>query len=409
MNPIVYAIPIFMLTIVIEFAVAYFRHRKVYDTSDALTSLHIGIISQVFNTFTKLFTIGIYIAVYQAFAALTWPMDSVVLWLLAVVLYDFCYYWNHRLNHEIALLWGGHVVHHSSEYFNLSTALRQSSTSAFFNWMFYLPLAVLGVPPTMFAIVALIDLLYQYWVHTELIDRLGFLEWIFVTPSNHRVHHGQNDYCIDRNYGGIFIIWDRLFGTFADERRDEKVCYGVRKPVASLNPIWGNLHYYVELWREARKANGWRARLAICLAPPGGWTGNAAAHFETERFARFDPGTPLTLRYYVAAHCVTLILMLGHFLGIYGTLGRAAAVAYGAFIVLTTVSLCGLLERLRWAKWLEQTRLVIMAVALTAPSAGFIAALPVGAHLVVAVAALGCLLWLATQDVTRTDSASATA
>ena len=220
MSPIVYAIPIFLLTIVIEIAVAHFRGRQVYDTSDAVTSLHFGIISQVFNTFTKLFTIGIYIAVYEAFAALAWPMDSVVLWVLAVVLYDFCYYWNHRLNHEIALLWGGHVVHHSSEYFNLSTALRQSSTSAFYNWMFYLPLAVLGVPPTMFAVVALIDLLYQYWVHTELIDRMGWFEWIFVTPSNHRVHHGQNDYCIDRNYGGIFIVWDRLFGTFADERRD---------------------------------------------------------------------------------------------------------------------------------------------------------------------------------------------
>jgi alkylglycerol monooxygenase len=164
MSPIVYAIPIFLLTIVIEIAVAHFRGRQVYDTSDAVTSLHFGIISQVFNTFTKLFTIGIYIAVYEAFAALAWPMDSVVLWVLAVVLYDFCYYWNHRLNHEIALLWGGHVVHHSSEYFNLSTALRQSSTSAFYNWMFYLPLAVLGVPPTMFAVVALIDLLYQYWV-----------------------------------------------------------------------------------------------------------------------------------------------------------------------------------------------------------------------------------------------------
>src|SRR5271166_3012242 len=121
MNPIIYTIPVFMLTLAIEIAVAHFRGRKVYEASDAITSLNLGIISQVFNAFTKLFTIGLYIGAYQLFAALAWPMDSVVLWVLAVVLYDFCYYWNHRLNHEIALLWGGHVVHHSSEYFNLST------------------------------------------------------------------------------------------------------------------------------------------------------------------------------------------------------------------------------------------------------------------------------------------------
>jgi len=408
MNPIIYAIPVFMLTLVIEIAVAYFRGRQVYDTSDAIASLNLGIISQVFNAFIKLFTIGFYIGVYKLFAALTWPMDSVVLWVLAVVLYDFCYYWNHRLNHEIALLWGGHVVHHSSEYFNLSTALRQSSTSAFFNWMFYLPLAVLGVPPTMFAVVALIDLLYQYWVHTELIDRMGFMEYIFVTPSNHRVHHGQNDYCIDRNYGGIFIVWDRLFGTFADERRDEKVCYGVRKPLASLNPLWGNLHYYVELAREARKSSGWRTKLGVFLAPPAGWSHEGLAPFEAERFHRFDVRTPLSLRWYVLAHCVSLMLMLAYFLAVYPKLGAAAASGFGAFIVLTTVTLGGLLERLRWAKWLEQGRLVAVAAGLMAPG-WFVAEWPFAARLAVAFAALVCLLWLATRDVSSAETAQAAA
>jgi sterol desaturase/sphingolipid hydroxylase (fatty acid hydroxylase superfamily) len=119
-------------------------------------------------------------------------------------------------------MWASHVVHHSSEYYNLSTALRQTSTGSFLGWVFYLPLAVVGVPWQMLVIVGLIDLLYQYWVHTELIGRLGVLDRILVTPSNHRVHHGQNDYCIDKNYGGILVLWDRLFGTFADERDGEK-------------------------------------------------------------------------------------------------------------------------------------------------------------------------------------------
>ena len=135
MSPIVYAIPIFLSTIVIEIVVAHFRGKQVYDTSDAVASLHFGIISQVFNTFTKLFTIGIYIAVYEAFAALAWPMDSVVLWVLAVVLYDFCYYWQHRFGHTVGLFWASHVVHHQSEEFNLTTALRQPGTGALTNWV----------------------------------------------------------------------------------------------------------------------------------------------------------------------------------------------------------------------------------------------------------------------------------
>ena len=222
MNPIVYAIPVFMLTILLEAWVARRRGVAVYDIPDAITSLHHGFLSQVTNAFTKSATLGIYIAVYEAYRFTEWSMSSIPLWILALVLYDLCYYWAHRMGHEVNVMWASHVVHHSSEYYNLSTALRQTSTGALFGWVFYLPLAVLGIPWQMLVIVGLIDLLYQYWVHTELIGRMGVLDRILVTPSNHRVHHGQNDYCIDKNYGGILVLWDRLFGTFADERDDEK-------------------------------------------------------------------------------------------------------------------------------------------------------------------------------------------
>jgi sterol desaturase/sphingolipid hydroxylase (fatty acid hydroxylase superfamily) len=196
MNPIVYAIPVFMLTILLEAWVARRRGVAVYDIPDAITSLHHGLLSQVTNAFTKIATLGIYIAVYEAYRFTEWSMSSIPLWILALVLYDLCYYWAHRMGHEVNVMWASHVVHHSSEYYNLSTALRQTSTGALFGWVFYLPLAVLGIPWQMLVIVGLIDLLYQYWVHTELIGRLGILDRILVTPSNHRVHHGQNDYCI---------------------------------------------------------------------------------------------------------------------------------------------------------------------------------------------------------------------
>ena len=218
LNPIVYAIPVFLATILIEAGFAWWRKAKVFDLADSLTSLHFGVMSQLAGAVTKFAAFGIYVLVFDHLRVTTWSMNSLVAWTAALILYDFCYYWLHRMGHEVGVLWAAHVVHHSSEYYNLTTALRQTSSGALLGWIFYLPMAVMGVPPLMFVTVGLIDLLYQYWVHTELVGRLGPLDRILVTPSNHRVHHGQNDYCIDRNYGGILILWDRLFGTFVEER-----------------------------------------------------------------------------------------------------------------------------------------------------------------------------------------------
>jgi alkylglycerol monooxygenase len=175
--------------------------------------------------FTRLLRIGIYTALLPSMSQLScrtmrprsgpaWPG-----WLLALVLYDFCYYWLHRMGHEVAVLWAAHVVHHQSQDYNLSTALRQTSSGALLGWVFYLPMALAGVPPLVFGTVALVDLLYQFWVHTEQVGKLGWFDRWFCSPSNHRVHHAVNDGYLDKNYGGILILWDRLFGTFQRRRR----------------------------------------------------------------------------------------------------------------------------------------------------------------------------------------------
>ena len=366
MNPIVYAIPVFMMTVLLEAWVAHRKGKAIYDIPDAITSLHHGVLSQITGAFTKIVAFAIYVAVYENYRATQWPTDQLWLWVLALILYDFLYYWFHRMGHEVNLIWASHVVHHSSEYYNLSTALRQTSTGFLFAWIFYLPLAILGVPPVMVATVALIDLLYQYWVHTELIGRLGFLDRLLVTPSNHRVHHGQNDYCIDKNYGGIFIIWDRLFGTFAEEREGEKIYYGIRKPLRSFNPVWGNLHYYVDLWNAALKLKGWRAKLGIWLAPPAGWTLEPIEHFEPEKFERFTAKISLSLRGYVLLQYAILVPFIMHFLASVDKLSVVQSSLYALAIAAGTFSLGGVLEGAAWSRKLEIVRVFGLGIAFVA-------------------------------------------
>lgn len=407
MNPIIYAIPVFLTTILLEAWIGRRRGKHIYDLPDAITSLHHGVLSQVVNTVAKVVTVGIYVAVYQALRLASWPTDSILAWVVAALLFDFFYYWNHRLGHEVGVLWAAHVVHHSSEYFNLSTALRQSSSSALLGWVFYLPMAVMGVPPVMFVIVGVINLLYQYWVHTELIGRLGWVDRVLVTPSNHRVHHGQNDYCIDKNYGGIFIIWDRIFGTFEEERDDEKVCYGIRKPLHSFNPIWGNLHYYVDLWRDSLRAQGLRSKLGVWLAPPGGWPTGPLAHFEPAGFTRFNPAPTRRMCWYVVSQYVVTNVLIVLFLAGFDRLTSPQVFAYSVLIGLTVVAMGGLLEGYAWAKRLERSRLLIAMVACAVFPVWAAFDVPIAARIGFGVLFATALIWMTRQGVASRAGAAA--
>ena len=396
MSPIIYAIPVFMASILIEALVAWRRRRPVYNTADAVTSLHFGVLSQVTGAFIKTLTLGIYLLVFERYRATALPAGSPWVWIFALIGYDFAYYFSHRCGHEVGLLWAAHVVHHSSEYFNLSTALRQTSTTALYSWLFYLPLAVIGVPPLVFVGVALIDLLYQYWVHTELIGRMGILDRILVTPSNHRVHHGQNDYCIDCNYGGIFIIWDRIFGTFVEERAEEPVVYGIRKPLRSFNPLWGNLHVYAELLRQSRAQKGLRAKLAVWFAPPGGQPAQAEAlpHFAPAAFVRYDPRPRKSVRIYALAQYAVLTCAVTHFIAIGPSLALWDRGLYGLGILLSMIGVGALLEGRPLAFWLEPLRCLALGIlfALAPRWFGFAAPLPL--KLAVLSFALLCALGL---------------
>jgi len=337
---IVLATPVFLALIALEFAVGRARGRDTYRLNDALNSIGLGIMSQITGLFVALFTLGIYTAVYEHLAIWSLPKDSAAVWLGALIAYDFFYYWHHRAGHRIALFWASHAVHHQSEDYNLSTALRQTSGGWVAGWLFYLPMALAGVPPLVFAVVALIDLLYQYWVHTQQIGRLGWFDRWFCAPSNHRVHHAVNDRYLDRNYGGILIVWDRLFGTFIEEDDTEACVYGTRSPLRSWNPLWANLQVYRELALDSWRAASWGDKLRVWLKPPGWRPADVAARwprpaFDIRAVQRFDPPLPSRAALAASALFVLLLaataLLLWHAHLLSGTLlwGSAAAIVAG--------------------------------------------------------------------------------
>jgi hypothetical protein len=287
---------------------------------------------------TPLIQTGFYAALHARFALLSarhW--HGVVGGVLAVMLYDLCDYWLHRTSHESALFWAAHAVHHQSEHFNLSTALRQESLYGVMGWPFFIPMALLGVPTGLYALAGSVVLFYQFWIHTEHIGRLGWLDRVFSTPSNHRVHHAVNPAYLDRNYGAILVVWDRLFGSFAEER--EPCVYGTVKPLASWNPLWGVGQFYAELWRRMHATPRWADKLRVLYKSPG-WMPPGAALPQTSAEARqalprFDPPAPRAAR--VAAVLLFLPLAAGcgvwlavaDGLGSAANLGAAVALAAG--------------------------------------------------------------------------------
>ena len=266
---IVLATPVFLLLIAVEYAYGVARGKNVYRLNDAMSSISLGVLSQLGGLFTKALAIGIYTATYDS-VALFPDLPFWSTWygvLLALVFYDFCYYWLHRAGHEVALFWAAHVVHHQSQAYNLSTALRQTSSGALLGWIFYLPMALAGVPPLVFVIVALVDLLYQFWVHTELVGKLGWFDRVFCAPSNHRVHHAVNDAYLDKNYGGVLIVWDRIFGTYRQEQ--ERCVYGTRRALRSWDPLWANAEVYWTLLLDSWRTRRWADKLRVWFKPPG--------------------------------------------------------------------------------------------------------------------------------------------
>ena len=363
-------IPLFFVAIGAELWVLRRNGIRGYRFEDSITNLSCGVGSVIADVAANAFVVSIYAAVFTRLRLFELPADSWLVWAAALVGVDLCYYAFHRASHRTNVLWAGHIAHHQGEEYNLSVALRQSWYVPFFAWAFYVPLLVVGIAPLVVVAMRTFNTLYQFWIHTEAVGRLGPLEKVLNTPSHHRVHHGINPEYIDKNYAGIFIVWDRLFGTFVAE--DRQVVYGLVKPLGSWNPLWANVHRFWEIAGITRRTRRWRDKLRVWVAGPewlpedlGGVAVAPPVTRETrQKYAVRRGGRPL--RIYVAASFVVVAisvtaLLLGH-----ARMTPAQLALLSSFIVGSLVAWAGLFEGRSWARWLDASRWAAGAGAVVA-------------------------------------------
>jgi alkylglycerol monooxygenase len=367
LNIIAFAIPVFLASIILEAVIARRKgKRDYYYFGTALSDVATGTVFQAMEVFFKFVPLLIYAWVHERWAVIDWGDNPWLIWGLGLLTVDFMFYWWHRASHVVNVLWAVHGVHHQSEDFNLAVALRQPVFEPITWFFFYIPLALLGLPVEVFLAAYALDLLYQFFIHTELVDKLPRpLEWVLNTPSHHRVHHGVQDQYLDKNYGGILVIWDRLFGTFESE--DERVVYGTTVPLASYSPLWCNLQYFHHMGSLARRATRLRDKLWVWFAHPA-WLPQGVERDPNERKRmqsdKYRPAISRELGWYLAGHYLLVGSLMVPYL-LFAAKFSWAQLAVGAgVIVLSNVVFLGLIEGKRWAQWLELGRGVALAGAV---------------------------------------------
>lgn len=356
------AIPIVLGLTLLELAWGLVRRRRVHGLADSVTDFGCGAMSQVIGLGVTAVTVGGYAATSAALAPYRSEIDATAAaWVVVFLVVDLGHYALHRLSHRVNVLWACHAVHHSSEEFNYVVGLRNSSFHGFLIWVFFLPAAIAGVPWRMVAVCYGVNVLYQFWLHTRLIGRLGPLEALLNTPSHHRVHHGTDDHYVDRNFAGVLIIWDRLFGTFVPEGAEPR--YGVVVPLESWNPVWANFQGFALIGAAWRRAPDWRGRVRAIFGPPES-LGQAAQSGPPSHPSR-------GVAVYTAAH---FILSVAVVLGVVHPSATPTLLRIGGagFVLATLGILGGLLDGRAWAlrwEWARVASIVGMAVALPAEPA----------------------------------------
>tara|TARA_R110002050_G_scaffold41242_1_gene100081 strand:+ start:82501 stop:83607 length:1107 start_codon:yes stop_codon:yes gene_type:complete len=353
-NPIILSIPVYFVLISIEWIADAVLNQKKYRFGDVIGNIGAGITEQVTGLFAKVFLIGLYTFIYSNYRL----FEIQHTWYWGVILFigvDFLYYWAHRKSHEINLFWVGHIVHHQSEDYNLSVALRQGTFQKFFTAPFFWPLALLGFDPVWFLFMSAFVTLYQFWIHTEYIQKLGWFEYLFNTPSHHRVHHGRDSKYLDKNHGGTFIIWDRLFGTFQEE--EETPNYGVTNQLGTFNPINATLIPVRDIALKVAESNGLANKLKAIFYGPG-WSVNNEKKTK-EITAKYNSKISLSRILYTAFQFLLLIGISSYTLFSYSQLPLQNALALALFVLFSIWSIGTLTDNKPYAIKLEIIRILM--------------------------------------------------
>jgi len=344
------------------------KSPRIHHLNDSFSSLTAGSLEFVWSTlipsiFTKSIAVVSYVYVYESFHLIEVDENSLLAWVVCFLGVDLGYYWFHRMAHELNAFWGAHVVHHSSGEYNLTTALRQSVLQPYTSWIFYLPLA-LFIPLPLFYLHKQFNSLYQFWIHTKLVGKLGPLEWVFNTPSHHRVHHARNPKYIDKNYAGVLIIWDRMFGTFEEE--SDEVVYGLVHPLNSFDPLWTQIHHYVHILNMLCSLPGFWNKVSVLLKGPG-WSPGKPRLGDIKDIPEVDPADtkrkgpslPFVLSVYVLIHFIVVITMLFVLLSLHNQLTTVLVALLAIFCVFSFTSFGAMFDNKIYAFHMEITRLVL--------------------------------------------------
>ncbi|MDA9811659.1 sterol desaturase family protein [Flavobacteriaceae bacterium] len=355
---LLWAIPAFFVLVLIEISYGHFTKKQTYTFMDTLSSLSSGM-TNVIKDALGLAVILISYPFVLKYLAIFQLESSVFVYITAFICIDFASYWVHRLNHKVNIFWNQHVIHHSSEEFNLACALRQSISNLIgFGAVFLIPAALLGVPANVIMSLAPLHLFAQFWYHTQHIGKLGFLEYILVTPSQHRVHHAINPIYIDKNMAAIFSVWDRLFGTFQEELDSEPPVYGTLKPSKSWNPIWINFQHLWQITQDAWYAKNWIDKLKIWFMPTGWRPKDVEDRFPItprpiDSEDKYNPFYNNQWKAIALIHFVSLNFLLLFLLANYSELTVEFRVSLGFVLLFSIFGFTGLMDFHKWAPTYE--------------------------------------------------------
>ncbi|WP_090336583.1 sterol desaturase family protein [Dyadobacter koreensis] len=360
LNYMAFAVPFFLFFIGLEYWFSKRFNRSVFNFNSSIANMNIGVAERLIDMFTAAGFFFFYDYLHNHFAIFD-IQPTLLMWIALILSTDLIWYWYHRMGHKVNLFWGFHVVHHSSEEFNYTAGTRITFFQAVIRTLFWSVLPIVGFPASMITIMLIVHGLYPFFTHTQLIGKLGILEYILVTPSHHRVHHASNEAYLDKNFGDMFIIWDKLFGTFAEEKEEAR--YGLTKQLDSYSFLWQHFHYLVELWYMTKQRQGFWNKVKLVFGRPADLDPYIRAEVEKKFLSRHKVRTrSQKFRVYVLCQFTVMVTMLFLLLLLEHHTDQFLQIMSALFILVTLINCGAIMEQRRWVFFLELIRGFFLAV-----------------------------------------------